>query len=92
MSYEVEYSRGERSDARIQTHATDDPVACEKFLCDLLENGAKIHNISRDGRALGKGAFDGMIKSAAGMLAQEHVCKSLDCDSVEAHYRFGVPA
>ena len=92
MSYEVEYSSGNRGDAAIQRHKTDDPVACEMFLSDLLEKGKKIHDVLRDGKPLGQHAFDGMIKSAAGMMTQEHVCKSLDVDSVEAHYRFGVPA
>lgn len=91
MNYEIEYSSGRR-DEQIRRHISDDPITCENFLVELLEKGRKIHAIYHGGKPVSQGMFDRMVKSAAGMLAQNHVCKSIGCDSVEAHYRFGVPA
>lgn len=92
MNYEIEYSSGNRGDSKLQSYSTDDPIACENFLVDLLERGQKIRKISHGGDALSQDGFDRMIKAAAGILAKNHVCKSLGVDSLEAHYRFGVPA
>ena len=33
-----------------------------------------------------------MVKTAAGLLATKHICRSLGIDSAEAHHRFGSPA
>jgi hypothetical protein len=30
-----------------------------------------------------------MIKTAVGMLATKHICRSLGIDTAEAHHRFG---
>ncbi|MDB6023922.1 MAG: hypothetical protein JWM68_145 [Verrucomicrobiales bacterium] len=90
--YDVEYALRGRGFFQIKNFETDDPVACETFLMQALEKGYRIQHIHRDGAPLGGARFDNMIKTAAGMLAQEHLCKSLEVDSVEAHYRFGCPA
>jgi hypothetical protein len=92
MNYDIEYSTGRRGEISREHFETDDPIACENFLVNLLEKKSKIHRICHNGTELSPQAFDRMIKSAAGMMAQEHVCESLGCDSVDAHYRFGVPA
>ncbi len=90
--YDVEYAMQGRGFSRIKNFETDDPVACESFLRDALEKGYKIQTIKHDGMPIQGTRFDSMIKTAAGLLAQEHVCKALDVDTVEAHYRFGCPA
>ena len=92
MKYEIEYSPAKRAGNRTECYSTDDPVACESFLEELLEKEARIHRISHLGQDLDQHDFDQMIRTAVGMMAAHHVCKSLDVDSVEAHYRFGVPA
>jgi hypothetical protein len=51
-----------------------------------------IKSVSHEGVALPRIEFDNMIKSAVGMLATRHICRSLGVDSVEAHHRFGFPA
>jgi hypothetical protein len=42
--------------------------------------------------ALPKVDSDRMIKTAAGILASKHICRSLGIDTAEAHHRFGSPA
>ena len=73
-------------------HLTNDPVACEEFLTELLERGFKIKGISHEGVALPKVDIDRMIKTAAGMLATKRICRSLGIGGAEAHHRFGSPA
>jgi hypothetical protein len=90
--YEVEYRIQERGLQRVKTFETDDPVGCETFLVEALEQGYSIQSIVHNGMPIKGNRFDTMIKTAAGLLAQEHVCKSMDVDTVEAHYRFGCPA
>ena len=90
--YNVEYGIPFSKHVLAQHHLTDDPVACEEFLADLLERGFKIVSIHHQGVELPKAEFDKMIKTAAGMLVARHVCASLGIDTVEAHDRFGTPA
>ncbi len=75
-----------------QHQLTNDPVICEAFLSELLERGITIKSVSHEGVALPQNEFDRMIKTAAGMLATRHICRSLGVDSVEANHRFGSPA
>ena len=94
--YNIEYAiplqgRDHRHE-QTQHHLTDDPVICEAFLSELLERGITIKSVSHQGVALPKNEFDMMIKTAAGMLATRHICRSLGVDSAEAHHRFGSPA
>ncbi len=90
--YNIEYAVPFKRHDQPHHHITDDPVACEEFLTELLERGFKITNILHDGVALPKAEFDGMIKMAAGVLAKRHICRSLGIDTVAAHDRFGSPA
>lgn len=90
--YDVEYAMPGRGIRRARKFETDDPVACETFLAEALEKGYKIQSIQHDGMPLQGTRFDSMIKTAAGLMTQNHLCKSLDVDNVEAHYRFGCPA
>lgn len=90
--YKVEYTIPFSRHNQPQHHLTDDPVACEEFLSELLERGFKIHAVLHEGVALPGVGFDRMIKTAAGILARRHICASLEIDTVEAHKRFGSPA
>jgi hypothetical protein len=90
--YKIEY--GIKFHGHTQEHhcLTDDPVACEQFLSELLERGFQIGGVYHEGVKLQKSESDRMIKTAAGMLATRHLCASLGIDTVEAHHRFGSPA
>ena len=90
--YTVEYSVHFNRHAHTNHYSTDDPVACEEFLVELLERGFKIRGLHHEGVDLPKREFDQIIKNAAGILASKHICASLGIDSDEAHVRFGTPA
>ena len=90
--YKIEYAVPFHRHDQPHHHLTDDPVAGEEFLTELLERGFKITGILHEGVALPKVDFDKMIKTAAGILATKHICRSLGIDTAEAHHRFGSPA
>jgi len=90
--YTVEFSTQFRKHALINHHSTDDPVACEEFVEELLERGFAIRGIRHDGMELPKPEIDRMIKNAAGMLASKHVCTSLGIKPEEERFRFGFAA
>lgn len=87
--YIVEYSTQFRRASQPSHYATDDPVACDEFLEELLERGVKILSVKHEGVDLPKHEFDKLIKTAAGMMASRHICNSLGINSEEEHYRFG---
>ena len=88
IEYAVEFTRH----AQTNHYSTDDPVACEGFLVELLERGLKIHTIKHDGMDLPRADFDRLIKAAAGILAGKRVCVSLGIKPEEEHFRFGFAA
>jgi hypothetical protein len=90
--YHIEYAVPFHRHEQPHQHLTNDPVACEEFLTELLERGFKIKSIAHEGVALSKVDFDRMIKTAAGVLTTRTICRSLGIDSAEAHHRFGSPA
>ena len=90
--YHIEFAVPFQHHEQSYNHLTNDPVACGEFLTELLERGFKIKGILHEGVALPKVDFDRMIKTAAGVLATKHICRSLGIDSAEAHHRFGSPA
>ena len=90
--YKIDYSIRFNRHTQTQHHVTNDPVACEEFLVELLERGFGIDSISHDEVALPPHEFDRMLKTAAGILATRHLCASLKIDTAEAHKRFGSPA
>ena len=92
IEYAIPLQGRDHSHEQTQHHLTDDPVICEAFLSELLERGITIKSVSHEGVALPQNEFDRMIKTAAGMLATRHICRSLGVDSVEANHRFGSPA
>jgi hypothetical protein len=90
--YKIEYAVGFHGHEHPAHHTTDDPVAAEEFLCQLLERGFKVKGILHEGVPLARPAFDRMVKTAAGMLATKSVRSALGIDSAEAHARFSFPA
>lgn len=90
--YKIDYSIPFNRHSHQQHHLTDDPVACEEFLSELLDRNFKIHAISHEGVELPRPESDRLIRTAAGLLATRHLCTSLGIDHAEAHHRFGSPA
>lgn len=71
---------------------TDDPVACEEFLSELIERKVRIVGIRHDGVDIAEKQFTQMIRNAAGMVATRHICASLNEDYEAVHHRFGFAA
>jgi hypothetical protein len=71
---------------------TDDPVACEEFLCELLDRGLRIQAIHHEGVDVPKHDFDKMVKTAASLLAARRICASLGIKPEEERFRFGYTA
>lgn len=90
--YNIEYAMPFRRAAEIYHYRSDDPVACEEFLEELLERGYRIKTIRHEGLDLARPDFDKMIKTAAGMLAAKTICSALGITKEEEHYRFGFAA
>lgn len=90
--YSVEYFLKFRKHTEPLHYGTDDPVACEEFLVELLERGFKIGIIKHEGVPLTIKDSDQMIRTAAGMMAARHICSALDIDADEEKYRFGMAA
>ena len=90
--YTVEYAAKFRRTIEKGRYGTDDPVACEQFVEELLESGYLIHSIKHDGADLPQPEFDRIVKTAAGMLASRHICASLGIKPEEERFRFGFAA
>ena len=90
--YTIEYSTKLDRPPVTSHYGTDDPVACEEFLVELLERGWRIEGIKHEGVPLSRNDADGMIHRAAGMLTSKHLQTSLGLDAEQTHYRFGTPA
>lgn len=90
--YTVEYTMRSRSHTHPTHYSTDDPVACEEFVEELLERGVTIKAIKHEGLDLPKPEFDRIIKTAAGMMAARHICASLAIKPEEERFRFGFSA
>ena len=90
--YTVEYTTKFRKHADTNHYSTDDPVACEEFVEELLERGFPIRGIKHEGVDLPKHEFDRIVKTAAGMLASKRICASLGIKAEEEKYRFGFAA
>ena len=92
--FTVEYSATARkhSPPAHEFYYTDDPLACEQFLQDLLEQGMGLHAIKHEGADLPRVDFDRMVKVAAGAIASKLICTSLNIKSEEERFRFGFAA
>jgi hypothetical protein len=87
--YTVEYAAKFRKHAQTNHYSTDDPVACDDFVEELLERGYAIHAIKHDGVDLPKKDFDRIVKTAAGQMASKRICASLGIKAEEEKFRFG---
>jgi hypothetical protein len=90
--FDIDYSIPFADGAQIHHHCANDSADCEDFLANLLEHNFIIQGIRHEGVDLVNGKFDGMIKTAAGVMAARHICAALGIDSVEACRRFSLPA
>jgi hypothetical protein len=87
--YVIEFMAPLRKQTLPSHYSTDDPVACEEFVEDLLGRGFRIKTIRHDGLELSRQDFDRVIRTAAGMLASKSICNSLGISVEEEHNRFG---
>ena len=90
--YTVEFTTQLRKHSQTSHYSTDDPVACEEFVSELLERGFGIRAIRHEGLDLPGHQFDRILKVAAGMLASRRVCASLGIKPEEERHRFGFAA
>jgi hypothetical protein len=90
IEYAVEFARHRH--APVTHFSTDDPVACEEFLAELLERGLRILGIKHEGLELSKTEFDRILKTAARMVAARRICASLGIKPEEERFRFGFAA
>jgi hypothetical protein len=90
--YTVDYTAHFRRHTQPNHFSTDDPVACEELVEELLERGYAIRAIRHEGVDLPKHDFDRIVKTAASMLASKKICASLDIKPEEEKYRFGFTA
>lgn len=90
--YNIEYATQFKRHSPTYHYYSDDPVACEEFLSELLERGYRINAIRHEGVELPKPNFDKMVKKAAGMMAARSVCSALGISVEEEHFRFGFTA
>ena len=85
----VEYTAQFKKHAQTNHYSTDDPVACEEFVEELLDRSFAIRAIKHEGLELSKKDFDRIVKTAAGMLASKRICASLGIKAEEEKFRFG---
>ena len=90
--YTVDYKIRFKGHDHPNRFTTDDPVACEEFVEELLEEGFFITSIKHEGVDLLEKDFDRIVKTAASMLASKHICASLGIKAEEEKYRFGFAA
>jgi hypothetical protein len=90
--YIVEYSAQANKDAAPRLHHTDDPVALEEFLEELLDQRCGILAVKHEGVNLPRKDFDKLVKAAAGALASKRICNSLHIKPEEERFRFGFAA
>lgn len=86
--YTIEYSLPFAKHKPVHHFSTDDPVACEEFLSELLERSYAIRAIRHEGIDIPRPEFDKMIRNAADMMVTHHICRALGIDYEEVHERF----
>ncbi len=91
-TYTIEYSALFRKHSHTTHFTTDDPVAAEEFVEELLERGFAIRAIKHDGQDLPPRQFDRVIRTAAELLASQRICASLGIKADEEQNRFGFSA
>ena len=89
--YRIDYSVNFRKHAHSAHYSTDDPVACEEFLAEVLDHGFAIRAVKHEGVDLPRADFDKVIGGAANLLASNKICASLGLKAEEeSTSRFGV--
>ena len=88
--YTVEYIPNFPRHAPVIHHSTDDPVACEQFVEELLGHGFRITTIKHEGLDLPRHEFDQIVKTAASVIASKCICASLGIKADEEKHRFGL--
>lgn len=87
--YQIEFSVKFGKHEQLNQYQTDDPIAAQDFLVELLERGFKVAAIKHEGVPLSRHDFDKMVKAAASVLAARHIRVSLNLTAEEEHFRFG---
>lgn len=92
-NYTIEYSLRFRKHSPPEHHEfyTDDPIAAEEFVQELLERGLGLHAIRHEGADLSRADFDRFVRLAAAEVASRLVCTSLNLKPEEVRNRFGFP-
>ena len=90
--YNVEFRVNFRRSSLPHHHSTDDPVALEEFLAELLERGYTIDKISHEGMPLEQKEADRLVKAAAQQITARLLCVSLRIKTDEERFRFGFSA
>jgi hypothetical protein len=90
--YTVEYSIKLRKHAHSAHQSTDDPVACEEIVAELLDLGFSVRTIKHEGVDLPRPEFDKIVRSAASLLVSRKICESLGLKAEEERFRFGFAA
>ena len=90
--YTIEYAVNLRKIASPSRFSTDDPIACEEALEELLERSFALKGIKHEGVDLPKSDFDRMVRNAACLMASRKICASLGIRPEEEQFRFGFSA
>ena len=86
--YTIEYTLNFKKHAPTNHYSTDDPVACEEFVSDLLDYGMGVKAIKHEGLDLPRPEFDKIIKTAADLVVSKRICASLRIKPEEERHRF----
>ena len=89
--YSVQFTISFRRHQITHHYRTDDPVALEEFIVELLEEGYWLESILHEGIPLPQHEADKILKTAASLLAAKHLRLSLGIDEAETRHRFGLP-
>ena len=90
--YTIDYAMDLRKSSLPARFTTDDPVACEEALEELLERNFAVKSIKHEGVELPQNEFDHMVRNAASLMASKKICTSLGIKPEEEQYRFGFSA
>ncbi|HEY6229080.1 MAG TPA: hypothetical protein VI282_18320 [Verrucomicrobiae bacterium] len=90
--YTIDYAVDLRKSSLPARFTTDDPVACEEALEELLERNFAVKSIKHEGVELPRNEFDHMVRNAASLMASKKICASLGIKPEEEQFRFGFSA
>lgn len=90
--FAIDYVILPQHNKQVSTHFTDDPIAAEEFLMQLLLSAAQIKEIRHDGVVVSAHQYNRLLKTAAERIASSLLRTSLGIDSVAVKDRFGFAA